>query len=142
LVAGVLRPPSAIGADEQRPEVIPIFPEQAWNDELITVDGDGAQTRDFVHVDDIAQADLLSATTDAVGEAYNTGTGAETSVLDLAEAIQEANRHGLDNRHMVPRPADIDHSVADISKARERLGYDPQVSLQEGIASVAMAVES
>jgi UDP-glucose 4-epimerase len=103
--------------------------------------GEDTQTHDFVHIDEV-RANLLAATTDAVGEAYNIGTGTETSVLDLAENIQEATDTNSEIIHTNPRPADIDHSVADISKARERLGYEPQVSLQEGIASMAMAVES
>jgi UDP-glucose 4-epimerase len=113
--------------------VIPIFLEQAQNDEPITVDGDGTQTRDFVHTDDIVQANLLAATTDAVGEAYNIGTGTETSVLDLAETIQQASNTDSEIVHTDPRPADIDHSVADIAKAREQLGYEPRISLRDGI---------
>lgn len=53
----------------------------------VTIDGDGTQTRDFVHVDDVVQANLLAAMTAAVSEAYNIGTGTETSVLDLAETV-------------------------------------------------------
>jgi UDP-glucose 4-epimerase len=117
--------------------VIPIFLEQAWNDEPITADGDGTQTRDFVYIDDIVQANLRAAMADAVGEAYNIGTGTETSVLDLAEGIQETTDTKSAIVHTDPRPADIDHSVADISKAREQLGYEPHVSLREGVASLA-----
>ncbi len=116
--------------------VIPIFLEQARNGEPITVDGDGSQTRDFVHIDDIVQANLRAATTDAVGEAFNIGTGTETSVLDLAETIQQATDTDSEIVHTEPRPADIDHSVADISKARELLDYEPRVSLQAGIESM------
>jgi len=65
------------------------------------------------------------------------GTGTETAVLDLTETIQQATNADSAIVHTDPRPADIDHSVADIWKARERLGYEPQVSLREGIASLA-----
>jgi UDP-glucose 4-epimerase len=78
---------------------------------------------------------IRAATTDAVGEAYNIGTGTETSVLDLAETIQQATNTDSELVHTDPRPADIDHSVAAISKAREQLGYEPRVSLREGIES-------
>jgi len=113
-----------------------VFPEQARNDEPITVDGDGTQTRDFVHIDDIVRANLLAATTDAIGEAYNIGTGTRTSVLDLAETIQQVTNTDSEILQTDPRPADIDHSVADISKARERLGYEPRVSLHDGLKSM------
>jgi UDP-glucose 4-epimerase len=69
---------------------------------------------------------LLAATTDAVGEAYNIGTGTESSVLNLAEAIQSVADTDSKIVHTDPRPVDIDHSVTDISKARERLSYEPQ----------------
>jgi UDP-glucose 4-epimerase len=58
-------------------------------------------------------------------------------VLDLAETIQQATDTDSAIVHTDPRPADIDHSVADISKAREQLRYEPRVSLREGIASLA-----
>nr|WP_254833128.1 GDP-mannose 4,6-dehydratase [Haloglomus salinum] len=122
--------------------VIPIFLEQARNDEPLTVDGDGSQTRDFVHIDDVVQANLLAATTDAVGEGYNIGTGTETSVLDLAETIQQATTTESKIVHTEPRTADIDHSVADISKARERLGYEPRMSLREGIDALQKTTRS
>jgi UDP-glucose 4-epimerase len=97
--------------------------------------GETTQTHDFVHIDEV-RANLIAATTDAVGEAYNIGTGTETSVLDLAETIQQATDTDSGIVHTDPRPADIDHSVADISKDRERLGYKPRLSLREGIESL------
>lgn len=65
------------------------------------------------------------------------GTGTETFVLDFAEAIWKTTNTNSETVHTDPRPADIDHSVADISKAREQLGYEPHVSLREGVASLA-----
>jgi UDP-glucose 4-epimerase len=116
--------------------VISIFLQQARNGDPITVDGDGSQTRDFVHIDDVVDANLLAAQTDAVGEAYNVGTGRETSVTELAETIQAVAATDSTVVHTEPRPADIDHSVADISKARDRLDYEPTVDLQTGLASL------
>jgi UDP-glucose 4-epimerase len=63
------------------------------------------------------------------------GTGTETSVRDLAETVQQATDTDSAIVHTNPRLADIDHSVAAIAKARERLGYEPRVSLREGIES-------
>jgi UDP-glucose 4-epimerase len=104
------------------PSFISVFVTQA-TDELSTAD-------------DVVQANLRAATTDAVGEASNIGTGTETSVLDLAETIQQATNTDSKIVHTDPRPADIDHSVAAIGKARDQLDYEPQVSLREGIVSL------
>ena len=113
--------------------VIRVFIEQALNDEPITVHGDGEQTRDFIHVDDVVRANLLAAETDHVGEAYNIATGKETSIRELAELIQEVTDTDSDIVHVEEREGDIERSVADIEKARESLDYDPEVSLHEGL---------
>jgi len=116
--------------------VISIFREQALNGDPITVDGDGSQTRDFVHVEDVVRANLLAATTDAVGTAYNIGTGTETSIETLAETVQSIADTDSPIIHGEPRPGDIDRSCADITRARERLGYEPGISLEEGLQTL------
>jgi UDP-glucose 4-epimerase len=116
--------------------VIDVFRDQARDGRPITVDGDGTQTRDFVHVDDVVRANLLAATTDAVGEAYNVGRGEAVSIRELAERVREAVGSDSEIVHTDPRPGDIDHSTADLTKARERLGYEPTVTLQEGLADL------
>ncbi|SDQ95716.1 NAD-dependent epimerase/dehydratase family protein [Natronobacterium texcoconense] len=116
--------------------VISAFLEQARADEPITVEGDGEQTRDFVHVADVVRANLAAATTDAVGEAYNVGTGERTSILELAETIQSATGSSSPIVHQEPRPGDVRHSGADVSKARRDLAFEPQVSLESGIRSL------
>ncbi|WP_435196376.1 NAD-dependent epimerase/dehydratase family protein [Natronomonas sp. EA1] len=113
--------------------VISIFKEQAEAGNPITVDGDGSQTRDFVHVSDVVDALLLAARTDHVGEAFNIGTGAETSIAELAETIREVTETDSEITYTDPRPGDIDHSVAEITKAREQLGFDPGLSLRAGL---------
>lgn len=115
--------------------VIAVFHRQAGNDDPITVDGDGTQTRDFVHVDDVVRANLLAATTDdAAGLAFNVGTGTQISIRTLAETIREVTGSDSDIVHTDPRPGDIDESVANIDRAREVLGYEPQYDVFEGIA--------
>lgn len=116
--------------------VISIFKRQATNGEPITVDGDGEQTRDFVHVDDVVRANLLAATTDHVGEAYNVGTGASVTIKELAETIRDVSGSSSDVVHTDPRQGDIAESKADISKARDKLGYEPTIPLDEGISSL------
>ncbi|QLD87064.1 NAD-dependent epimerase/dehydratase family protein [Natronomonas halophila] len=116
--------------------VIKVFFEQARNGDPITVHGDGTQTRDFVHIEDVVQANLLAAETDAVGEAYNVGTGDSITIRELAELIR--NAVGSDSKivHTDPREGDIDHSRADIDKARDRLGYEPEIELEEGLKTL------
>ncbi|EFW90163.1 NAD-dependent epimerase/dehydratase [Haladaptatus paucihalophilus DX253] len=116
--------------------VISIFKRQATNGDPITVDGDGEQTRDFVHVDDIVRANLLAATTEHVGEAYNIGTGDSVTIRELAETIRDVSASSSDIVHTDPRPGDIDESEADISKATEKLGYEPTIPLDEGLSSL------
>jgi UDP-glucose 4-epimerase len=113
--------------------VISIFIDQALSGEDITVHGDGEQTRDFVFIDDVVQANLDAATTDAVGEAYNVGTGESVTIRELAELIQDITDTCSDIVHTDARTGDIEHSKADISKARADLGYEPTVSLREGL---------
>jgi UDP-glucose 4-epimerase len=117
--------------------VISIFLDQAADDEPLTVHGEGTQTRDFIHVSDVVRANLLAATTDAVGEAFNVGTGRETSVIELAETIREVMDAESDVVHTAPREGDIDRSCADTSKTAARLGFEATTGLEEGIGTLA-----
>ena len=100
------------------------------------VHGDGSQTRDFVHVSDVVRANLLAATTDAVGEAYNVGTGRSVTIRELAERVVGLVDADLGVETGPAREGDIDESEADVSKASERLGYEPRVGLDEGLAGL------
>lgn len=101
----------------------------------LMVFGDGEQTRDFVHVDDVVEADLLALKCErAAGEVFNIGTGVATSINQLANTLLEiVDKRKLKIIHCEARDSDIRHSVADISKAREKLGYNPKVSLKSGL---------
>lgn len=116
--------------------VISTFVEQARADDPITVNGDGTQTRDFVHVDDIVQANLEAATTQHVGTAYNVGTGETVTIMELAELVRSAA--GSNSRIVTgdPRPGDIQHSCADTTVAAERLGFTSTIPLDAGLATV------
>jgi UDP-glucose 4-epimerase len=113
--------------------VITVFIEQALNDDPITVHGDGDQTRDFVFIEDIVQANLLAAKTEHVGAAYNIGTGESITIRELAELIRDITNSDSEIVHTEPRDGDIEHSKADISKATEQLDFEPTVSLREGL---------
>jgi UDP-glucose 4-epimerase len=117
--------------------VISTFREQALAGEPITVHGDGEQTRDFVHVDDVVRANLRAATTPAVGAAYNVGTGETVTIRELAEWVRDLA--GSDSRitHVEPRDGDIRHSRADTTAASEDLGFAARIPLDEGLATLA-----
>jgi len=119
--------------------VVSAFLEQAREGGPLTVDGDGTQTRDFVHVDDVVRANLLAATTSHVGEAFNVGTGASVSVVELAELVREVAGADADVVHTDPRPGDVERSRADVGRARRVLGYEPRVSLESGLRRLVEA---
>jgi len=115
--------------------VCAIFSGRLLNDEAPMVFEDGEQTRDFVHVSDIVQANLLALETDKADyQALNIGTGSPISISEIA--LMLARGLGKDIRPEVTgkyREGDIRHCVADISRARTLLGYDPKVKLADGI---------
>ncbi|MHC5026620.1 MAG: NAD-dependent epimerase/dehydratase family protein [Planctomycetota bacterium] len=99
------------------------------------VDGDGRQTRDFVPVASIVDANLRAATASAAlsGEVFNVGTGTRTSLLDLLEALRRLTGNAIEPRFAADRAGDVRDSVADITRARDVLGYAPTVSLEDGL---------
>jgi UDP-glucose 4-epimerase len=112
--------------------VVAIFSGQALRRENPAVFGSGQQTRDFVYVGDVVEANLRAAESDA-GGAYNVGTGRETSVLELAEAFAT---HGLGEPDLrPPRPGEVDRSCLDCTLAGEELGWRAQTSLDAGLAA-------
>jgi UDP-glucose 4-epimerase len=113
--------------------VIREFLRRATEGEPLVVYGDGTQTRDFVHVDDVVTANLHAATTEHVGESYNVGTGESITIQQLAEEILQITESTSPLNYDEGRPGDIQHSVADITKTRELLGFDPSVTLESGL---------
>jgi UDP-glucose 4-epimerase len=95
--------------------------------------GDGSQTRDYVFVGDVADAVLLALDRD--GGAFNIGTGAETSVLDLYRAIEAATGIAREPQLAPPRLGELQRSVLDPSLAARELGWRPAHSLAEGLAA-------
>ncbi len=115
--------------------VCAIFSSRLLNDQAPTIFEDGEQTRDFVHVSDIVQANLLAIETDGGDyQSMNIGTGRATSVKKIAQLL--AKGLGKDIEPIIVgkyREGDIRHCVADISKARKLLAYEPQVTLEDGL---------
>ena len=99
-----------------------------------TIFGTGQQTRDFIYVDDVVQALLLAARSpDAPGKLYNCGRGDAVSLNDVWAAMQRIEGVELPARYGPERAGDVRHSQADISRARGELGFEPAVSLEEGL---------
>jgi UDP-glucose 4-epimerase len=96
--------------------------------------GDGAQTMDFVHVVDIARANILAAQADVTDEVFNIATGTETSLRELAEALLAAMDSAPGVEHGPERPVNgVVRRLADISAAADRLGWKPEVHLADGL---------
>lgn len=112
---------------------IPIFVFQMLRGEPITVFGDGEQTRDFVNVSDVAQANIKSALAKGVSGAFNIGSGTRISINALLDILGEASGIRPVVRHGAPRPGDVRDSLADITAARNAFGFNPSVELTDGL---------
>jgi UDP-glucose 4-epimerase len=102
-----------------------------------TIFGDGENTRDFVHVNDVVKANLLAATaakSEAVGQVYNVASGHSVSLNTLHGLISNAVGVKAEPVYADSRSGDIRHSSADISKARRLLGFEAEVPLDQGLA--------
>jgi len=116
--------------------VIPLFMESALTGKSPIVNGDGETSRDFTFVANVVQANLLSLfTTDkrAINQVYNIGLGEQTSLAQLIDYLKEISSSEIEPIHVAERPGDVKHSLADISKAKLLLGYNPKVSVKEGL---------
>jgi UDP-glucose 4-epimerase len=96
------------------------------------INGDGLQTRDFVYVEDVARANLLALTSERTG-ALNVGTGVETSIVELARLLASSAGHRKAIAHGPAAPGEQRRSVVDPRAAREQLGWEPRVGLDEGL---------
>jgi nucleoside-diphosphate-sugar epimerase len=115
--------------------VIPLFITRMLKGERPTIYGDGEQSRDFVFVGDVVRANLAAAASPpvAAGEAINVACGLGTTVNGLFDAVNDVLGTNIEAVHAAPRPGDILHSKADISKAGRLMGYAPERSFLEGL---------
>jgi len=112
--------------------VIPIFIANVLNDKSLIIYGDGEQTRDFVFVNDVVNANILAAESEVTG-IFNIASGKSVSINDLAKIIMKICNKNLDLVNKNVRPGDIRHSSADISKAQQKLRYEPKFNLTDGL---------
>lgn len=115
--------------------VISLFARRMLRGQPPTIFGDGEQSRDFVYVEDVVQANMLACRAkQARGEIYNIGCGRSTTIAELARQLNRILGTELEPQFAPARPGDVRVSLADISKARARLGYAPAVRFAEGLA--------
>jgi UDP-glucose 4-epimerase len=101
------------------------------------IEGDGLQTRDFIHASDVADFLGLVAERDGVsGEVFNCGSGVSTSVLELARLVMALKGLELEPEHVAPRKGDIRHSLADMDKSQRMLGFTPKFALKDGLGEM------
>jgi UDP-glucose 4-epimerase len=142
----ILRIFNAYGPGQATPPahapVIPKFTKRALTGESVVIWGDGDQTRDYIYVDDVTRA-LAAAGQASVadGTIINVGCGQETSVSALAEKIGQLTDSEIRPLYNATLSGGIRRSVADIRRARELLGWEPQVPLDEGLRQVARHME-
>ncbi len=115
--------------------VITRFMERVKEDKTLTIHGDGSQTRDFVHANDVVKMiELCLGNEKAYGQTFNCGTGKAISIKELADTIIKLSGKNIEVEYGKSRKGDILHSQGDISKASELLGYQPEIDLEEGLA--------
>lgn len=116
--------------------VMPLFIKSLLADEAPYINGDGQQTRDFTYVDNAVQANVLGLTTenpDALNQVYNVAFGERFSIQEMYDAICKELGKDIQAQYRAPRAGDIRDSLADISKARQLLGYQPTHSFEQGL---------
>ena len=115
--------------------VIPKFIKQLMNGEQPTINGDGKQSRDFTYIENVIEANLKAclAGHEVAGQAYNIAYGGREYLVDIYYGLTEALGVDIEPKYGPDRAGDIKHSNADISKAKEMLGYDPDWSFERGI---------
>jgi UDP-N-acetylglucosamine/UDP-N-acetylgalactosamine 4-epimerase len=116
--------------------VIPLFAEALIQQQSPTINGDGSHSRDFTFVDNAVQANILSLFAEnkkAVNQVYNIACGDQTSLLQLFDGLNKEANTSLRPAFGPERKGDVKHSLADISKAKELLGYEPAITVEEGL---------
>lgn len=119
----------------QRPDMaFHKFFKAAIADEAIPIYGDGQQTRDFTFVSDVIAANLAAATVPAaVGEVFNVGGGSRVVLTDVLDTMEQVVGRPIRRNHIESAMGDARHTAADVSKAQQLLGYQPQISLKDGL---------
>jgi nucleoside-diphosphate-sugar epimerase len=113
--------------------VLGIFLDQHRRGEPLTVHGDGAQRRDFIHVSDVAEANVAAYRSDVAGTVMNVGSGTNISIQEIADMISP------DQKHLSRRAGDAEATLADIGRIKRLLGWEPKVAFREGLRQLMQA---
>lgn len=118
----------------QRPDMaIRKFVKAILNEEEITIFGDGTQTRDFTHIDDVVEANILAASSEIEGEIFNVGGGSRISVTDLITLLEEITGKKARVRYIELQKGDVRDTLADTQKTQKQLNWQPKVKIEEGL---------
>src|SRR5687767_8149939 len=116
--------------------VIPLFIKMLMDNKSPVINGDGSHSRDFTYIDNVVKANvqaLFSTNPAAINQVFNIACGQQTTLLELYTHLRNEANSSLEAVHGPEREGDVRHSLADISKAKQLLGYDPVVSVNEGL---------
>ncbi|MDR1925579.1 MAG: SDR family NAD(P)-dependent oxidoreductase [Planctomycetaceae bacterium] len=113
--------------------VIPIFVFKLLKGESITVFGDGEQTRDFVNVKDVVQANIVSGLNRGVSGAFNLGSGTRITINRLIEMIKSFINEPVVVKYRAERPGDVRHSLADVNALKKQLNFVPSITMEDGL---------
>ena len=114
--------------------VIPIFVFQMLHNKPLLIYGDGEQTRDFVYVEDVVQANIKAAESTGISGAFNIASGKSVTINHLIEIISKNVESPIKIENGPERPGDVRHSLADLSLAYQKIRYVPVVDLESGVA--------
>jgi UDP-glucose 4-epimerase len=113
--------------------VIPIWTRRFLDGETLSIYGDGEQTRDFINVTDVAEANVRAAEAKGVRGAFNVGTGTAFTINALADAFRTVGGTAMKFEHKPPRKGEVKHSQANVARAREAFGFKPAVAIADGL---------
>ncbi len=113
--------------------VVAIFIRRMLDEEQPVINGDGEQTRDFVYVGDVAEANILAITNDTPESIFNIGTGVEVSINRIFTSLKDIIQPSVEERHGPPQQGEQRRSVIDCTRARELMHWEPKVSLMDGL---------
>ena len=116
--------------------VIPRFILWGVEGKPLQVHGDGTQSRDFTYIDNVVSANLLAARAPAAsvsGKSYNVGCGSRTSLLEIIGMIEKMIGRTVKRKHSPSRVGDVPHTLADVGRAKQDMGYEPLVDFDEGL---------
>ena len=116
--------------------VIPLFIKSAIESGRVHINGTGETSRDFTYIDNVIQANMLALFGDyqpGPDAIFNIAAGGRTTLNELVSLMEELLGLPIERVYRAERPGDVKHSFADVSRARQALGYDPEVSIKEGL---------